>query len=163
MLQQKYILKLEYINHNAIKRFYSCSQLFISFKRIAVHTPVSCICLFFIFLIGGYREYVCPFYIVSQVTKPLPKWPIWHHMKCYTRSKGKPATNKHQEKLLNSMVSNHVVHTHLQMTYTKGLQLLLKRGWGGRYLNVRDIMRSKRNIALKISITLQAYDSSGSL
>lgn len=88
---------------------------------------------------------------------------IWHHMQCYTRSKGKPTTNKHQEKLLNSTVSNHVVHTHLQMTQTKGSQLLLKRGRGGRYLNVRDIMRSKRNIALKISITLQAYDSSGSL
>lgn len=65
-----------------------------------VNTAILCICSFFIVLTRSYREHVWPFYTVNEVTNPLAKWLIWYHMKHHIRSKGKPTTNKQQEKVI---------------------------------------------------------------
>lgn len=50
---------------------------------------ILCIWTLFIFLTGGYREYVCPFYVVDLPPR-----------ETFRRSKGEPTTSEKQDKAI---------------------------------------------------------------
>lgn len=82
----------------------------------------------FIFLIGGRKEHVCPFYVVDELTSPLSSWPMWCHVTQYMQSKGEPTTSKQQHKAIELYSLNSCCYlTYLETSWTKGFSLILYR------------------------------------